>query len=102
VGQGATLGCAKCCIRLPAGQKPSGNDVAWEVDDDEGNVALLEGVIYQEFGKIGAGEDGDLTACVFEVVGGNGNFLMTFILGNEDVTEYGRACGGRDAENDVR
>ncbi len=30
------------------------NDVAWEVDD-EGNVALLEGVIYQEFNEIGAG-----------------------------------------------
>ena len=40
-------------------------------------------------------------ACIFEV-GGNGLFLMTFVLGNEDVAEYGGACGGRDAENDVR
>jgi hypothetical protein len=58
-------------------------------------------VIYLEFGKIGAGDDCDLTACIFEV-GGNGLFLMTFILGNEDVAKYGRACGGRDAENNVR
>ncbi len=81
-------------------ENPSRNDVAWEVND-EGNVALLEGVIYQEFGKIGAGEDQDLMACVLEV-GRNGHFLMTFILGNEDVAKYGGACGGRDAENDVR
>ncbi len=81
-------------------ENPGGNDEAREVND-EGNDALLEGVIYQEFGKIGAGEDRDLTACVFEV-GGNGLFLMTFVLGNEDVAEYGGACGGRDAENDVR
>ncbi len=81
-------------------ENPGGNDVAQEVDD-EGNVALLEGVIYQEFGNIGAGEDRDLTACIFEV-GRNGLFLMRFTLGNEDVAEYGRACGGRDAENDVR
>ncbi len=81
-------------------ENPGRNDVAREVNDEE-NVALLEGVIYQEFGKIGAGDDCDLTACVFEV-GGNGLFLMTFILGNEDVAEYGRACGGRDAETNVR
>ncbi len=81
-------------------ENPGGNDVAWEVDD-EGNIALLEGVIYQEFVKIGAGEDRDLTACIFKV-GGNCLFLMTFVLRNEDVAEYGRACGGRDAENDVR
>jgi hypothetical protein len=81
-------------------ENPGGNDVAREVND-EGNDALLEGVIYQEFGKIGAGEDRDLTACVFEV-GGNGLFLMTFVLENEDVAKYGGACGGRDAENDVR
>jgi hypothetical protein len=71
------------------------------VVDDEGNVALLEGVIYQEFGKIGAGEDRDLTACVFKV-GRNGLFLMTLILGNEDVAKYGGACGMKDAENNVR
>ncbi len=81
-------------------ENPGGNDVAREVDD-EGNIALLEGVIYQEFGKIGAGEDRDLTACIFKV-GGNGLFLMTFVLGTEDVAEDGGACGGRDAENDVR
>ena len=81
-------------------ENSSGNDVAREVND-EGNVALLEGVIYQEFGKIGAGEDRDRTACIFEV-GGNGLFLMTFVLGTEDVAKYGRACGGRDAENNVR
>ena len=81
-------------------ENPGGNNVAREVDD-EGNVALPEGVIYQEFGKIGAGEDHDLTACIFEV-GGNGLFLMTFVLGNEDVAKYGGACGGRDAENNVR
>jgi hypothetical protein len=62
---------------------------------------LLEGVIYQEFGKIGAGEDHDLTACVFEV-GRNSLFLMMFVLGNEDVAKYGKACGGRDVENNVR
>ncbi len=77
-----------------------GNDVVREVND-EGKVALLEGVIYQEFGKIGAGEDRDLTACVFKV-GRIGLFLMTFILGNEDVAKYGRACGRRDVENNVR
>ncbi len=81
-------------------ENPGGNDVAWEVDD-EGNIVLLEGVIYQEFGKIGAGEDHDLTACIFKV-GRNGLFLMTFVLGNEDVAEYGRASSGRDAENNVR
>ena len=76
-------------------ENPGRNDVAREVND-EGNVALLEGVIYQEFGKIGAGEDCDLMACIFEV-GGNGHFLMTFVLGNEDVAEFGGACSGRDA-----
>ncbi len=81
-------------------ENPKGNDVAREVDD-EGNIVLLEGVIYQEFGKIGAGKDCDLTACVFEV-GRNGLFLMTFVLGNEDVAKYGGACAGRDAENNVR
>jgi hypothetical protein len=81
-------------------KNPGGYDRAREVND-EGNIALLEGVIYQEFGKIGTGEDCDLTACIFEV-GRNGLSLMTFILGNEDVAKYGRACGGRDAENDVR
>ncbi len=81
-------------------ENPGGNDVAQEVND-EGNVALLEGVIYQEFGKIGAGEDRDLTACIFKV-GRNGLFLMTFVLGNEDVAKYGEACSGRDAEKDVR
>ena len=81
-------------------KNPGGNDVAREVND-EGSIALLEGVIYQEFGKIGAGEDRDLTACVFEL-GGNGLFLMTFVLSNEDVAEYGGDCGGREAENNVR
>ncbi len=81
-------------------ENPGRNDLAREVDD-EVNVVLLEGVSYQEFGKIGAGEDRDLTACIFKV-GGNGLFLMTFLLGNEDVAEYGGACGRRDAENDVR
>jgi hypothetical protein len=100
VGQGATLGCASAVFVCLQDENPGGNDVAWEANDEE-NIALLEGVIYQEFGKIGAGEDCDLTACVFEV-GGNGLFLMTFVLGNEDVAKYGGACGGRDAENDVR
>jgi hypothetical protein len=81
-------------------ENPGRNDVAREVDD-EGNVALLEEVIYQEFGKVGAGEDRDLTACVFKV-GGNVFFLMTFVLGNEDVAKYGGACSRRDAENNVR
>ncbi len=56
---------------------------------------------YQECGEIRAGEDRDLTACIFEV-GGNGLFLMTFVLGNEDVAKYGKACSGRDVENIVR
>ncbi len=42
-------------------ENPGGNDVAREVNDEE-NVALQVGVIYQEFGKIGAGEDRDLMA----------------------------------------
>ncbi len=81
-------------------ENPGGNDVVQEVNDER-NVALLEGVIYQEFGKIGAGEDCDLTACIFKV-GVNGLFLMTFVLGNEDVAKYGGACSGREAENNVR
>ncbi len=81
-------------------ENPGRNDIAREVND-EGNVALLEGVIYQEFGKIGAGEDRYLMACIFNL-GKNDLFLMTSVLGNEDVAEYGGACGGRDAENDVR
>ncbi len=51
--------------------------------------------------KVGAGEECDLAACIFEV-GRNGVFLVTFILGDEDVAKYVGAGGGRDAEDDVR
>ncbi len=78
---------------------PRRNDVAWEFDD-KGNVALLEGVIYQEGGKVGAGEDCDLSACAFKV-GNNGIFLLTFVHGDEDVAECGGAGGRGDAEDDV-
>ncbi len=78
---------------------PRRNDFAREVDD-KGNVALLEGVIYQEGVEVGAGEDRNLSACAFEV-GHNGIFLGTFVHGDEDVAKRGGAGGGGDAEDNV-
>jgi hypothetical protein len=57
-------------------------------------------VIYQEGGKVGAGEDRDLSACTFEV-GDNGVFLVTFGHGDEVVAKRGRADGRGDAEDYV-
>ncbi len=57
-------------------------------------------MIYQEGGKVGAGEDRDLSACTFEV-GDNGVFLVTFGHGDEVVAKRGRADGRGDAEDYV-
>ncbi len=93
VGQSAVLVCLKDA-------SPRRNDVAWEVNY-EGDVALLEGVFDQEVGKVGAGEDCDLSACAVKV-GSDGVFLVMFVLGNEDVAKRCGAGVRGDAENDVQ
>ncbi len=93
VGQSAVLVCLKDA-------SPCQNDVAWEVNY-EGDVALLEGVFEQEVGKVGAGEDCDLSACAVRV-GSDGVFLVTFILCDEDVAKRCGAGSRGDAEDDVQ
>ncbi len=79
---------------------PRRNDVAREINYER-DIALLEGVFEQEVGKVGAGEDCDLLACAVEV-GGNGIFLVTFVLGDKDVAKHCGAGGRGDAEDDVQ
>ncbi len=57
-------------------------------------------MIYQEGGKVGAGEDRDLSACTFKV-GNNGVFQVTFVHGDEDVAKCGGAGGEGDAKDNV-
>ncbi len=79
---------------------PRRDDVVCKVRD-KGDIALLEGVFGQEIGKVGAGEDRDLSACAVEV-GDNGSLLVAFVLCDEDVAERCGAGGRGDSEDNVR
>ncbi len=87
IGQSIVLMCLKDA-------SPCRDDVVRKVHD-KGDIALLEGVFGQEIGKVGAGEDRDLSACAVKV-GGNGVLLVAFVLCDEDVAKRCGAGGRGD------
>ncbi len=93
IGRSVVLMCLKDA-------SPRWDDVVQKVHD-KGDIALLEEVFGQEFGKVGAGEDRDLLACAVKV-GGNGILLVAFVFCDKDVAESCGAGGWGDSEDDVR